>query len=204
MIIVTASKMRLLFFDQSNLPALQSWAMDKIKTILALLQKTAQEYGLDKGPMLAASLAYYAVFSLAPLLVLTVALASLFVGKQAIEGQLVAQIEGVVGTDTAVFIEGIIENASQSDSSISATIISTLLLLVGASSVFAQLKRAINTVWGISQPPSPGILVFIKTRLLAIVMVLAVGALLLISFAISTILSGSLGIQGVHPDRVVM
>ena len=101
---------------------------------------------------------------------------------------MVAQIEDVVGRQVAVVIESIIENASTTTSSITATIISTGLLLVGASGVFTQLKRAINSMWRIAQPPDRGFLALLKTRALAFLMVLSVGLLLLLSLAIGTIL----------------
>jgi membrane protein len=161
----------------------------KLKAVVDLIRATAEGYSQDKGAMLAASLAYYTMFSLAPLIVLTVALVSLFAGEQAVEGELVSQIEGIVGREAAVVIQGIIENASQTTSGITATVISTVLLLVGASSVFAQLKRAINSMWLIAQPPNKGFLAFIKTRVLAFVMVLGVGFLLILSLTVSTILA---------------
>jgi len=161
---------------------------NKLKAIVDLIRDTAQGYAQDKGAMLAASLAYYTMFSLAPLIVLTVALVSLFAGEQAVEGELVAQIEGIVGGEAAVVIQNIIKNASQTTSGITATIISTALLLIGASGVFAQLKRAINSMWGIAQPPNKGIVFLIKTRTLAFVMVIGAGILLMLSLAISTTL----------------
>ena len=161
---------------------------NKLKIIFTLMRDTAQGYSQDKGPMLAASLAYYTMFSLAPLLVLTVALVSIVWGQQAVAGELVAPIERIMGRDTAVMIENIIENAETTNSSISATIISTLLLLLGASGVFTQLKRAINSMWRIARPPNQGLLVVIKTRVFAFVMVLGVGLLLMLSLTISAVL----------------
>jgi membrane protein len=167
---------------------------DKVQTIFELISDTMQAYGQYRAPMLAASLAYYMIISLAPLLVLTVALASIFFGEQAVHGQLVSQIDGVVGREAAEFLEGIIQNASEEDSSgvtaATATIISTILLLLGASSIFAQLKRAINSVWGITQPPNQGFSRLVKTRILAFVMMIGVGVLLVLSLLISTILLG--------------
>ncbi|MCB8944730.1 MAG: YihY/virulence factor BrkB family protein [Ardenticatenaceae bacterium] len=161
---------------------------NRLKAIFELFRDTAQGYSQDRGSMLAASLAYYTMFSLAPLIVLTVALVSLFVGEQAVQGELVAQIEDVVGREAAVVIESIIENASQTTSGITATIVSTVLLLVGASGVFTQLKRAINSMWRIVQPPDKGFLALVKTRALAFLMVIGVGVLLMLSLAISTFL----------------
>ena len=168
--------------------AIQYMKQNKVKAIFELIRDTAQGYSADKGPMLAASLAYYTMFSLAPLIVLTVALVSIFYGEKAVAGELVAPIERVVGREAAVVIESIIENANTTSSSTTATIISTALLLLGASGVFTQLKRAINSMWRIAQPPNKGVWAIIQNRILAFIMVLGVGALLIVSLATSTIL----------------
>lgn len=162
--------------------------LSKLKAIVDLIRDTAEGYSQDKGYMLAASLAYYTVFSLAPLILLIVALVSLFYGEKAVAGEIVAQIKDVVGPQAAVVIEGIIKNATTTTSSITATIISTALLLIGASGVFTQLKRAINSMWRIAQPPDRGFLFLLKTRAFAFLMVLGVGLFILLSLAIGTTL----------------
>lgn len=168
----------------------QSMEQNKLKAIFELLRDTAKGYSQDKGPMLAAALAYYTMFSLAPLIVLAVTVVSMLYGEKAAAGDIVAQIQGIVGLQSAVVIQSIIENASTTDSGMTATtIISTVLLLVGASGVFAQLKRAINSMWRIAQPPDQGFLVMIKTRTLAFVMVIGVGILLTLSLAVSATLT---------------
>ena len=161
---------------------------NKIKAVFELLRDTAQGYSQDKGAMLAASLAYYTMFSLAPLIVLTVAIVSLFFGERAAAGELVAQIEGVVGREAAIVIQSIIENASETTSGITATVVSTALLLVGASGVFTQLKQALNSMWRIIPPPNKGLSTLLKTKALAFLMVLGVGFLLVLSLVVSTVL----------------
>lgn len=163
--------------------------MNYLKVVFALVKETAVGYGQDKGPLLAAALAYHTIFSLAPLLVIAVAVASFVFGETAVEGELVHLIEGAVGREVGIVIQNLIRNASQGSSGIFATALSTVLLFLGASGVFGQLKNALNMIWGIARGPDPGILALIKTRFLAILMVMGIGFLLLTAVATNTILA---------------
>ncbi len=161
-----------------------------LRESFALLKDAAVAWNQDKGPLLAASLAYYTLFSLAPLLVISVAVAGFVFGQAAVEGQLVGQIEDVVGREIAITIQRIIENAATVGASgILATVIGVIFLFIGASGVFGQLKTALNMIWGISTEPGSGLLSVIKTRFLAFTMVLGIGFLLLITVAMSVALS---------------
>ncbi len=163
--------------------------MKYLRIIFELVKETAVSFGRDKGPLLAAALAYHTIFSLAPLLVVAVAVAGFVFGEAAVRGELVGLIEGAVGTDAAVVIQNLISSASQSSGEIFATVISTVLLFFGASGVFGQLKNALNMIWGIARGPDQGILALIKTRFLAILMVMGIGFLLLTAVAANTILT---------------
>lgn len=171
--------------------------MKYLKVIFTLLQETAVHYGQDKGAIAAAALAYHTVFSLAPLLVVSVALAGYVFGEVAVTGELVGQIEGVVGRETAVVIQSLIQNASLGSRGLWATIVSSVLLFLGASNVFNQLKTALNMVWGIEPAPNKGLLLVVQTRFLSILMVMGIGFLLLASVVTSTVLA-ALNEQLVH------
>ena len=157
-----------------------------ISGIFELLKETAQGWARDNASLLAAALAYYTIFALAPLLVIAVAVAGLVFGEAAVQGQIVAQIEGAVGREAAVVIQNLIANASQSGASVIATVLSTILLLVAASGLFSQLQRTLNIIWGLQPAPETGVLNVVRKRTLAFGMVLVVGLLLLLSLAIST------------------
>ena len=172
--------------------------MKYLRIIFELVKETAVSFGRDKGPLLAAALAYHTIFSLAPLLVVAVAVAGFVFGEAAVRGELVGLIEGAVGTDAAVVIQNLISSASQSSGEIFATVISTVLLFFGASGVFGQLKNALNMIWGIARGPDQGILALIKTRFLAILMVMGIGFLLLTAVAANTILTA---LSIIHPGR---
>lgn len=162
----------------------------KIKTIFKLLKEAFQEWQQDKVSRLAAALAYYTVFSITPLLVIAIAIAGAVFGEDAAKGEIVQQINGLVGDQGAKAIEVALANANQPDISGFASLISVAILLLGASGVFAQLQDALNTIWNIQTKPDGGIWEFIRKRLLSFGMVLAIGFLLLVSLLVSAALSG--------------
>ena len=165
---------------------------DKIKSFFKnlglLLKDTAVAWGQDRAAIYAASLAYYTIFSLAPLLIIAIAVASLVFREAAVEGELVGQLEGFFGSDLAAFIQSMI-NANQGTSGLRATLISFGLMLLGASGVFNQLRIALNRVWNVVPPPDKGLLFTIKARLWSFLIVLGIGFLLLILVVLNTSLT---------------
>lgn len=159
------------------------------KILLNLLKQSFQEWQDDKVSQLAAALAYYTIFSLTPLLVLAIAIAGAVFGEEAARGEIVGQIQGLVGTSGAEAIETALKNADRPEISSIASLISIGVLLFGASGVFAQLQEALNAVWNVRAKPSLGIWGFIRKRLLSFSMVLAIGFLLLVSLVLSAALS---------------
>ena len=167
-----------------------------IKTILALLKETFAEWNNDKASRLAAALAYYTVFSLAPLLIIAIAIAGAVFGEEAARGEIVTQIQGLVGKEGAQFIETAIENASKPEAGSIASIVSVVVLLFGASGLFAQLQDALNTIWEVQPKPNLGLWTIIRTRFLSFTMVLGVGFLLLVSLILSAALAGVVNFFG--------
>lgn len=159
--------------------------------ILGLLRETITEWQADKASRLAAALAYYTVFSLAPLLIIAVATAGTIFGQEAAKGEIVEQIEGLVGSDSARVIETAISNANQPDVSNIASIISIIVLLFGASGVFTQLQDSLNTVWNVQPKPGrsmKGIIGLVLKRILSFSLVLGIGFLLVVSLILSAAL----------------
>ena len=161
----------------------------KLLTILRLFKEAFQQWQKDKVSRLAAALAYYTVFSIAPLLIIAIAIAGAVFGQRAAEGQLISELEGLVGTEASGAIEIALKNASQPGTGSFASLISLGVLLIGASGVFAQLQEALNTVWQVQPKAGRGIWAFIRKRLLSFCMVLSIGFLLLLSLIISTVIS---------------
>ncbi|WP_319423249.1 YihY/virulence factor BrkB family protein [Pleurocapsa sp. FMAR1] len=165
----------------------------RIKTVFQLFKEAFVEWQEDKVTLLAAALAYYTVFSITPLLVIAIAIAGAVFGQDAARGEIIEQINSLVGKQGAQIIETGLANADQPKISSIASIISVIVLLVGASGVFAQLQEALNTVWDVKAKPRKGkgsIWEFIRKRLLSFGMVLAIGFLLLVSLITSAMLSG--------------
>lgn len=159
------------------------------KTIWVLFKETFSEWSEDKASRLAAALAYYTVFSIAPLLIIAIAVAGLVFGQEAARGQLDNQIQGLVGQQSAELIQTMVESASKPTSGIIATVLAIATILFGASGLFGQLQEALNTIWEVEPKPGRGILGIIKDRFLSFTMVLGIGFLLLVSLVLSALLS---------------
>jgi len=137
----------------------------------------------------AAALAYYTLFSLAPLLVIAVAVAGLAFGEEAVRGQVVGQIRGLVGAETAESVQMAIAAAAPGASGIVATLIGIVALLLGASAVFGELQDALNTIWRAKRDPAAGFRGVAWKRLLSLAMVAVIGFLLLVSLAASALVN---------------
>jgi membrane protein len=160
------------------------------QTIWQLLKQTFDEWNEDKASRLAAALAYYTIFSLAPLLVIVIAIAGFVFGQEAARGEIVAQIQGLVGRSGAEVIETAIQNANQPTTGGIASVISIGALLFGAIGVFAQLQDALNTIWEVQPKPGRPVKGFIRRNFSAFSMVLGIGFLLLVSLVLSAVLAG--------------
>ncbi len=154
-----------------------------------VLKQTSSEWLDDHAARLGAALAFYSVLSLAPLLVIVLAIAALVFGEEAARGQLVAQIEDMVGTEGARAIQEIIAHAQKPEAGILATVLGVVTLLFGAAGVFGQLQDALNTIWEIQSKPGRGIWGFLKARFFSFAMVLGTGFLLLVSLVLSAALA---------------
>ncbi len=150
------------------------------------LFKTAASCWLSHDDMrLAAALSYYTVFSLGPLLILATAIAGLAFGDEAASGALSRELTGLVGPTGAQAVEALVTSARRKESGVIASIIGIIVLFLGASGVFTELKAAINKIWDAHPKKSTGVMSFFKDRLLSFAMVLAVGFLLLVSLVLS-------------------
>ena len=165
-----------------------------------LVQETVSEFIEDRAPRLGAALAFYTTFAVAPLLVISVAVASLFFRANAVQGQLKHELVGLVGEDIAGGIEAMIATTSEEKHvGLVSSLLGVAALLFGATGVFLELKDSMNTIWGVEVKPSRGPGILIKDRVLSFVMVLVIGFLLLASMVLSTILS-SIGRWMVIPN----
>ncbi len=141
----------------------------------------------DKVLKLSASLAYYTVFSLAPLLIVLLFICGKVFGQEAIEGSIYGQIKGFVGPDSALQLQEIVKNASLSGKSNFAAVIGIITLLIGATSVFAEIQDSINSIWGLKTKPGKSIKQFITTRIASFGVIGSLGFLLLVSLGITAL-----------------
>jgi membrane protein len=157
-----------------------------------LLRTTFEEWNADNAARLAAALAYYTIFSIAPLLVIVVAVAGLFYGREAAQGQLLGEIERyVTDRDAAQLIETAVENARVPTTSAFATAVGFVLLFWGATGVFGELRNALNNIWDVPPRTDAGLRGVLVHHLLTVVMVAVGGFLLLLSLVASAALSAA-------------
>lgn len=159
------------------------------RSLWPLLKDAASKWSGDKAPRLGAALSYYTVFSLVPLLVMTIAIAGLVFGKDAAQQSLMTQMESLVGPQSAAAVKQMLDIAQKPSSGVGASLIAIATLLLGASGVFAQLQDALNTVWGVEPKAGRGLWGTIKDRFFSVVAVLGTGFLLLVSLVLSAALA---------------
>lgn len=162
---------------------------EKLGSVFEFFKQVFQEWGDDKAPRLAAALAYYTIFSLAPILIIVVAVAGLVFGAQQAQTQIVGELSGLIGPSGADLITSLLENANRPREGIIATIFGIVVIILGASGVFGELKDALNTIWNVTPKPNQGVLTMVRDRLLSFAIVLAIGFLLLVSLVLSAGLS---------------
>jgi membrane protein len=162
-------------------------------------------FGDDKVMKLSASLAYYTGFSLAPLLVVIIAICGFFFGQEAVQGTIDNQIRAFIGADAASQMQEMIKNAAISGKGTMATIIGVVTLLLGASAIFGEIQDSINSIWGLKPKPKVGIMKTIQTRLLSFGLIASLGFLLLVSLAATAVVEG-LGdrLKAMFPDVAVI
>lgn len=155
-----------------------------------VLKECIKEFNDDKVMKLSASLAYYTIFSIAPMLMVIISLCGIFLGQQAASGELFDQIKTYVGNDAALQIQGMIGSLAFNKGSIIASVIGILTMLIGATGVFNEIKDSINFMWGIKIKKRKSIIASLINRLLAFTLVLGMGLILLLSLALNGILIG--------------
>ncbi|MGB7413724.1 MAG: YihY/virulence factor BrkB family protein [Thermosynechococcaceae cyanobacterium] len=159
--------------------------MPKLKRAMELLKLTVAKWQADKASRLAAALAYYTAFSLAPILVIFIAILSLVYGEKAAQAQLLSQFQDLVGEEGADVIRVMMQDTQQPGSGITATLSSIVFLIFGATGMFVQLQDSLNTIWKVKPKPGRGLMSFIRDRILSFAMVLGIGFLLLVALIFS-------------------
>jgi YihY family inner membrane protein len=144
----------------------------------------------DFAPSMGAAIAYYTIFSIAPMLVIAIAVAGMIFGQEAAQGEIVSQLRGLLGTEGAVAVQGLLKSANEPTGGLIATVLSVITLAIGATAVFAELQSALDRIWRVpAAVKSGGIWNLIRTRLLSFGFVLGLGFLLIVSLVVSAALS---------------
>lgn len=159
-----------------------------IRRIWALMKATVEGYVEDDALSHGAAIAYYTIFALAPVLVIVIAIAGLAFGQEAAEGAISGQIEGLMGHDAAMAIQGMIRSAGNHKSGVIATMIGVVTLLITASGVFTEMQSSLNLIWR-ADPPAGTVTRLVRARAASLGLVAALGFLMMVSLVISAGLS---------------
>ncbi|AWA30771.1 ribonuclease BN [Flavobacterium magnum] len=161
---------------------------EMVKSGWQLLKDTFNEFNEDNAIKLSASLSYYTVFALPPLIMIILAITGFFFGEEAVTGEFFGQINGLVGNEAAMQIQETIKNTQLSGSTTFATVFGIVMLVIGASGVFAEIQSSINFIWGLKAKPNKGVMKFVKNRLMSFSMIAVMGFLLMVSLLVNTVM----------------
>ena len=161
-----------------------------LKQIWSLINKSVAAWINDYAPSMGAALAYYTLFSMAPLLIIVIAVAGLFFGAEAARGEIVAQIQGIIGWEGAIAVQGLLKSAREPAQDLLAALVSLVTLLIGATTVFAELQSALDRIWRVpASVKGNGLWTLLRTRLLSFGLVLGLVFLLLVSLVVSAVIA---------------
>ncbi len=161
-----------------------------LKHLYALCRQSVSAWVDDYAPSMGAAISYYTIFSLTPLLVIVIAIAGALFGREAAQGRIVEQISGLVGREGATAVEAMLRSVSEPDKGLIAGLISAVVLLVGATTVFAELQSALDRIWHVPEREKPsGLWAVLRARLLSFGLILGLAFLLMVSLVVSAGLS---------------
>jgi membrane protein len=155
----------------------------------SLIYESVNEWINDRASRKGAALAFYTVFSLAPILILSIAIAGLFFGQEAARGEIFDQVKGLLGNDAAAAVQAMIQNASKPGAGLIATLIGFVTLFIGATTALAELKDGLDQIWRAPPEKTQGFFYFLRKRLLSVGLILSLGFLLLVSLVFSALVS---------------
>ncbi len=176
-----------------------------LKGIWHVIKATFSGFIDDNIVKLSGALAYFTVFSMGPMLIVIISILSFFLGEEAVTGQIYGTLQGFMGPDAAVQLQEIIKNAAVSDRGGFAATVGIITLLIGATTVFAEIQDSINTIWGIKPKPEKGWLKMIKNRFLSFSVIISLGFILLVSLAVTAVIEGfNNSLQQRFPDVAII
>lgn len=170
----------------------------------AVLKESLLNFFRDNCLKLSAALAYYTVFSIGPMLLVVIAIAGYFFGRDAIEGEVFFQLRNLVGSAPAAQIQQIIQNAKLSDHTLLASIFGVITLIIGATGVFSEIQDSINLIWQLKPKPRKGLILFLINRIISFSMVVGLGFIIIVSLVASALIS-ALGkkLHAMYPELAI-
>ena len=164
-------------------------ALSALRTLLRLLRDAVAAWNDDYAASMGAALAYYTLFSVAPLLLIVISVAGLIFGEDAARGEIMVQLQGLIGSDSAKAVESLLQSVNKPAKGVLGTLVGLVVLIIGATTVFGELQDAMDRIWRVKPPASGGLLHLLRTRLLSLGMVLGIGFLLMVSLVVSAALA---------------
>lgn len=176
-----------------------------LKDIYGILKDTVIGFGNDRAIKMSASLSYYTVFSMAPLLLLMISLAGAFYGRDAVQGEVFSEMNGLLGTEAALQVQEIIKNMELSGQTTFSLVVSGIILIIGATTIFVDIQDSINSIWRVKAKPKRGWVKLIKDRLLSSSIIVGLGFLLIVTLIVNGALA-ALGdvMRAYFPDVTVL
>jgi membrane protein len=163
--------------------------MKRIRTVFSLLKNSAIAFSDDNAFKLSASLSYYTIFALGPLLIIVISLSGIVYGQDAVRGKVYDQLKDLIGSDAALQIQQIIINAHHTHATTIGAVIGIIILFVGATGVFTEIQGSINFIWSVRAKPKKGWLKYLTNRLLSFSLVIGLGFVLLVSLVVNALLT---------------
>ena len=160
-----------------------------LRNIWILIRAAASSWVDDYAQSMGAALAYYTMFSIAPLLLIVISIAGLIFGIEAARGEIVGQLQGLMGQKGAEAVQGLLESVNKPAESVTAMLIGGILLLIGATTVFAELQDALDRIWRAPKRNNGGIWGLLRARVLSLGMIMGIGFLLMVSLVVSAVLA---------------
>ncbi len=170
------------------------------RDLIVLVQKAIEQFNSHHAPQLAAAMSFFAIFSLAPLLIIAIAIISVIFGQTQARSSVYNTVTGLVGPEAGKFVVSTIEGIRGDNSSIFATILSLLAIILGAAGIFGQIKAMLRIIWNVPNPPSKGlrsdILLFLREQVLYVLLVLLTAGIMVVSIAFSAVSAAAVTVAG--------
>lgn len=164
-----------------------------IRRVWAIVRGGLKGWWNDNVPRLGASLAYYTLFAIAPVIIVAIGIAGLVFGPEAVRGQIVHQVDDLIGLEGGRAVQALLQGASNHSAGVLATVIGSITFLLGATGAFLELQYALNTIWRVAPKATAGLRDFLVQRLVSFGLVVAIGFLLMVSLAVSAALAAFSG-----------